>query len=185
MNELFDSLSDRDVQLIDRLVDALNQSSFDYLELKSGDTYLSIGKGALPTNALQGNTQGPAQAQASAGASAAGPATMADPAVAAAAAQQPQVDEAIEPGTVAVKAPTIGRFYSRPEPSAEPFVTVGAQVSADATIGLIEVMKLFNSVEAGVAGTVSRILVEDGELVEHGQVLMTVRPAGGDGERAA
>ena len=62
--------------------------------------------------------------------------------------------------------------------SAPPFVTVGAGVSAIATIGLVEVMKVFNAVAAGHEGKVVEICVEDGSAVEAGQVLIRIVPTG-------
>ncbi len=70
----------------------------------------------------------------------------------------------------------MGRFYAKPEPGAAPFVSVGAKVSADSTVGLIEVMKVFTAVRAGVHGVVTEICVQDEQLVEYGQVLFRIRP---------
>jgi acetyl-CoA carboxylase biotin carboxyl carrier protein len=74
-----------------------------------------------------------------------------------------------------IKAPTLGTFYRAPSPGAPPFVKVGDRVIAGQTVGIVEVMKLFNAVEADVAGTVVAIHAEDGVLVEHDQPLITVR----------
>lgn len=76
-----------------------------------------------------------------------------------------------------VSAPLLGTFYRAPRPGADPFVQVGDSVTADTVIGIIEVMKLMNSVPAGIAGTVTEIVVENGQLVEHGQTLLRIRPA--------
>ena len=84
---------------------------------------------------------------------------------------------AFPPGSVLVKSPMVGSFYRAPEPGARPFVEVGQTVQADSTVCIIEVMKLMNSIPAPVAGTVTHILVGDGEAVEYGQVLMVVDPA--------
>ena len=80
------------------------------------------------------------------------------------------------PGEVAVSAPLLGIFYRASAPGEKPFVEIGQKVAADDTICLIEVMKLFNSVKAGVTGTVTRILPDNGKMVEHGQVLIHVKP---------
>jgi acetyl-CoA carboxylase biotin carboxyl carrier protein len=71
----------------------------------------------------------------------------------------------------------IGRFYSQPEPGAAPYVAVGAQVEADTTVCLVEAMKMFNAVPAGMAGTIAQVCAQDATLVEYGQVLFRVRPA--------
>ena len=75
-----------------------------------------------------------------------------------------------------VRASMLGQFYGAPKPGAAPFVTVGSKVQRDTAIGIIEVMKLMNSISAGVDGEVVEILACDGELVEFDQVLMRVRP---------
>jgi acetyl-CoA carboxylase biotin carboxyl carrier protein len=74
-----------------------------------------------------------------------------------------------------VPAPIAGVFYRAPGPDADPFVEVGQQVTADDVIGIVEVMKLMNTVRAGVAGTVVEICVENAELVEYEQVLVRIR----------
>jgi acetyl-CoA carboxylase biotin carboxyl carrier protein len=73
-----------------------------------------------------------------------------------------------------VSAPLLGTFYRAPKPGAEPYVETGSAVQEDTIIGIIEVMKLMNTVRAGVAGTVVEILVTDGALVEYGQALLRV-----------
>lgn len=79
-------------------------------------------------------------------------------------------------GAVAVRSPIVGTFYRAARPGAEPFVEVGDQVDASTVIGLVETMKLFNSVEAGVAGTVVEIVTDNATAVEQEQVLLYVRP---------
>jgi len=79
-------------------------------------------------------------------------------------------------GMVAVVAPMLGTFYARPSPDQPPFVTVGATVQAHDTVGLVEVMKMFNTVKAGVAGTVHRVVAESGTTVQAGQALLLILP---------
>ncbi len=76
-----------------------------------------------------------------------------------------------------MRAPNLGTFYRSPKPGAAPYVTVGQTVGADTEVCLIEVMKLFTSVLAGVGGAVRRVLVEDAELVEYDQPLFLIEPA--------
>jgi acetyl-CoA carboxylase biotin carboxyl carrier protein len=79
-------------------------------------------------------------------------------------------------GGAEVPAPLLGTFYHAPRPGAEPFIKLGDMVTPDTIIGIIEVMKLMNSVPAGVAGVVTAIVAGNGTLVEHGQALIRVRP---------
>jgi acetyl-CoA carboxylase biotin carboxyl carrier protein len=79
-----------------------------------------------------------------------------------------------DPNSVGVTAPLLGTFYRAPKPGAAPFVEVGSQVEEDTIIGIIEVMKLMNTVRAGVRGKVIQILCRDGALVEYGETLMRV-----------
>jgi acetyl-CoA carboxylase biotin carboxyl carrier protein len=80
-------------------------------------------------------------------------------------------------GATAIEAPMLGTFYRAPGPGEEPFVEVGASVDPDSTVCIIEVMKMMNSVSAGVAGTVVEVAAENGQLVEYGEPLFYVRPA--------
>jgi acetyl-CoA carboxylase biotin carboxyl carrier protein len=79
-------------------------------------------------------------------------------------------------GAVAIRAPMLGRFFRAPSPSEPPYVEVGKRVGANDPVCLIEVMKLFTTVNAGVNGTIVALPVANGEMVEHGQVLFLVRP---------
>jgi len=80
-------------------------------------------------------------------------------------------------GLLAVRAPMVGVFYLRPSPDQAPFVALGSKVQARDTVCLVEVMKMFNTVTAEVAGTVERILAENGKPVQHGQIVMLIKPA--------
>ena len=176
MSNAFDLLSDDEVRQITCLVESLDRSTFDFLQLELGDMKLTIGKGNAPSAGLAAPATAPVMAPAAAAVAAPAPAPAA-PAVAAAPAPAAKQESPAEAGTIAITAPIMGRFYARPEPGAEPFVTLGATVDGDATIGLIEVMKVFNAVRAGVSGVITEICVEDAQFIEFGQVLFRVRPA--------
>jgi acetyl-CoA carboxylase biotin carboxyl carrier protein len=75
-----------------------------------------------------------------------------------------------------IPAPLLGIFWHAPRPGADDFVKPGDRVTADTVIGIIEVMKLMNSVSAGVAGVVLEITAPNGEMVEHGQTLIRIQP---------
>jgi acetyl-CoA carboxylase biotin carboxyl carrier protein len=84
--------------------------------------------------------------------------------------------QSTEDGLVEVKSPLLGVFYRAPKPGEAAFVEVGSRVEEDTVIGIVEVMKLMNSARAGVRGEVVEILGVNGEMVEHGEALMLVRP---------
>jgi acetyl-CoA carboxylase biotin carboxyl carrier protein len=73
-----------------------------------------------------------------------------------------------------VTAPSVGLFWRAPDPSAPPFVEIGQRVEPDDPVCIVEVMKLFNHVQAGVSGTVRSVEVENGAMVEHGQTLFVI-----------
>ena len=80
-------------------------------------------------------------------------------------------------GMIGIKSPMVGSFYRSPEPGAPPFIEIGSTVNPDSTVCIIEVMKLMNSLPAGVNGTISEILVSDGDPVEYGQILVLIKPS--------
>lgn len=79
-------------------------------------------------------------------------------------------------GTAAIRPSIPGTFYRAAKPGAPPFVEVGAAVGVDTVVGIIETMKVMNSVAAGIAGVVSAIVAVDGQLVNQSTVLVRVRP---------
>ena len=182
MSNSIDLLSESEVRQITSLVETLEQSTFDYLQLEVGAMKLTIGKGnaaaalAAPAPALQPAPQPAVQSTAQ---STVQPVAQATAPAATAPAPAPAAPKQASPeqdGTVAVVAPIMGRFYAKPEPGAAPFVTLGAKVDADASVGLIEVMKVFNAVRAGVSGIITEICVQDAQFIEYGQILFRIRP---------
>lgn len=157
------TLSYAEVAEILKVVDA---STMDELVLEIGDARLVVRRGAPG-----GGVATPAAVSAGQ-ADQAPAATVAAPGLARAAAPAPAPVEGAEP----VESPMVGRFYRCPAPDEPPFVEVGQQVAAGATLCLIEVMKLFTAVEAPTAGTVVDVAVEDGAAVEYDTVLFWIRP---------
>jgi len=80
-------------------------------------------------------------------------------------------------GALTIESPMLGTFYRAEGPGQEPFVKVGDEVSLDTTVCIIEVMKMMNSVPAGVTGTIVEICPHNAELVEYGAPLFRVEPA--------
>ncbi len=164
-------LSEEDVLHILKLID---ESKFDYFQLEVGDLKISVSKGEpIPL------TSAPSSVSPAPAARPAAPVEPPKPAVAAPTMQKeaPKVEaKAAAEGLVPVKAPLLGTFYMAPEPGAPPFVQVGSAVTEDTTVGLIEVMKVFNSVRAAVKGTVVEVVAQNGQFVEYGQTLYLVKP---------
>jgi acetyl-CoA carboxylase biotin carboxyl carrier protein len=140
------------------------QSKFDFLQLEQGERKITVSKGGYV----------PARADA---ALAAVPPARPQPDAGAAPPQAvPAGSAAPEPGLLPVAAPMVGKFYAAPSPSDPPFVMPGTKVAAGATVGLIEVMKVFASIKTETAGVIERILVANGQFVEFGQTLFWIRP---------
>jgi acetyl-CoA carboxylase biotin carboxyl carrier protein len=87
-------------------------------------------------------------------------------------------DDPVPPGLTAIRAPLPGTFYRAPKPGADPYVEVGSRVEPDTVVGLLETMKLFNSVHANVRGEVVEFLIDDAEPADQDAVLILVRPEG-------
>jgi acetyl-CoA carboxylase biotin carboxyl carrier protein len=81
------------------------------------------------------------------------------------------------PTGVMIESPMVGTYYSSSSPDAPPFISVGSQVRADSTVCVIEAMKVFTDIPAGVSGIVAEILVKNGQPVEYGQSLFRINPA--------
>lgn len=84
---------------------------------------------------------------------------------------------AVPEGMLIVRAPNLGTFYKAPKPGAPPYVEIGERVEPDTEICVIEVMKLFTPVRAGVTGIVRQAFVSDAELVEFDQPLFMIEPS--------
>lgn len=162
-------LTHEDVLQILKLID---QSPFDYLELQTGDLKLVVQKHGGLASAVN---SAPTAAPPSASTTSPPPASMTGQWTASTTGTSPASATAGD-GTVCIVAPMVGQFYVAPEPGARPFVEVGSPVEPDTTVGLIEVMKVFNAVKAGVRGVIVERLVQDGQFVEYGQPLFRVRP---------
>jgi acetyl-CoA carboxylase biotin carboxyl carrier protein len=155
------SLTAADVAEILRLVES---SSFDEFSLELDGLKLNFKRSADGSGRDAGGgavlSVPPAQA-----AQIAPTAPMADP---------PAAIAAADPNVHNVHAPMLGTFYRAPKPGEAPYVAVGDAVEKDSIVGIIEVMKLMNTVRAQVSGTVAEILVADGAFVEYGEILLRI-----------
>ena len=85
------------------------------------------------------------------------------------------IEEEIETPKAVIKSPIVGTAYLAPEPGAKPFVSIGKKIKKGETVMIVEAMKTMNHVPSTVDGSVSKILVKDGEPVEFGQPLLSVK----------
>ena len=83
---------------------------------------------------------------------------------------------AADEGLTPIESPMVGTFYSASSPDAKPFVSVGDTVDEDTVVCIIEAMKVFNEIKAGVKGTIAKTQVSNGQAVEYGQPLFHVKP---------
>ena len=81
-----------------------------------------------------------------------------------------------EPGLTIVKSPIVGTFFRAPDPSSPPFVDVGDRVKVGQVLCIVEAMKLMNEIEAEVAGEIVKVHHDNGQPVQYGEPLFTLRP---------
>ncbi len=155
-----------DLEFVRGLIDAVDQSGIDSLEISRGGTRIRIAKTPPPA----ANSLGMQNASA--------PAPPSAPVSPRAAPEAPEVAPSLaavaQTNRVEVMSPMVGTFYRAPSPEAPPYVEVGTRVSKGQTLCILEAMKLMNELESEVAGVVREVLVENGEPVEYGQVLFRI-----------
>jgi acetyl-CoA carboxylase biotin carboxyl carrier protein len=148
-----------DIRKVKKLIELLEESDIDELEIKEGEESVRISRHA--------NKGQPLYAPPGYAPAATAPAT----AVSAATTAEPEVEKLT--GHV-VTSPMVGTFYRSPSPGSPVFVEVGQNVKVGDVVCIVEAMKMMNQIEADKAGTVEAILVEDGEPVEFDQPLITI-----------
>ena len=139
---------DIDEALIRKLAKLLKETGLTEIEFETDDARIRVNAGAS------------------------GPAIAAAPAAAVPAALSPDVADA--PAAGSISSPMVGTAYLSPEPNAATFVKVGDRVTKGQTILIIEAMKVMNPIPAPHPGTVTQILVQDGQPVEFGEPLMVI-----------
>ncbi|NBF05558.1 acetyl-CoA carboxylase biotin carboxyl carrier protein [Pseudomonas sp. Fl5BN2] len=149
-----------DIRKVKKLIELLEESGIDELEIKEGEESVRISRHSK-TPAQQYYAPAPMAAPVAAPAAAA-------PAAAPAAPAAPVLN-----GTVA-RSPMVGTFYRKSSPSSPAFVEVGQSVKKGDTLCIVEAMKMMNHIEAETSGVIESILVEDGQPVEYDQPLFTI-----------
>ena len=153
-----------DLRKIKKLIDLLEESNLAELEIKEGEEVVRLSR--VPKGGVAVAAPAPVAVPAAPAAAVAAPAP-------AAAVEAAPAADALPAGTV-VKAPMVGTFYASATPGAPPLAKVGQQVKVGDTLGIIEAMKMFNQIEAEVAGTIKAILVENSQPVEFDQPMFVI-----------
>jgi len=143
-----------DIRKVKKLIELLEESDINEIEIKEGEESVRISRGSVATTVMAAPV-----------AAAPAPVAAAPAAVAVAASSAP---------ANAVLSPMVGTFYRSPSPSAPKFIEVGQSVKVGDVICIVEAMKMMNQIEADRAGVVEAILVEDGQPVEFDQPLVTI-----------
>ena len=149
-----------DIRKVKKLIELLEESNINELEITEGEESVRISRGAPVTYSAP-----PAPAPVAAPAA---------PAVIAPAAAQAPAPAGDELSGHVVRSPMVGSFYSSPAPGSPAFVQVGQTVAPGDVLCIIEAMKMMNQIEADKAGTIGAILLEDGEPVEFDQPMFTI-----------
>jgi acetyl-CoA carboxylase biotin carboxyl carrier protein len=161
-----------DLDFLRGLIEAVDSSSIDWIEINRAGTRIRISKTPPAAPVMNGTHTTAAHAN---HAAAAAPAPVA-------AAAAPQVEVTPEPAPAAksnlieVKSPMVGTFYRAPAPEAPPYVEVGSTVRKGQTLCILEAMKLMNELESEVDGVVRQVRAENADPVEYGQVLFLIEP---------
>lgn len=158
-----------DVHVIHQLVRLMKRYDLMSIDLVEGPTKIRLrrrNETPAPTAALPAYAPGLYAAPPPPLAPAAAPARVEAPAAAA-----PVSDDAV------IKSPMVGTYYASSSPDAPPFVTVGTTVRPESTVCVIEAMKVFTDIPAGISGKITEVLVKNGQSVEFGQPMFRVQPA--------
>lgn len=173
-------LNENDVETITTLIDKLEESSFNFLKLESQEFKIVIGKNGV-TETVETSVQPSIQNVVKVEQAEPQQETKLEAAPALEVPVQ-EIEEVeakqaadINEEIMTINAATTGIFYAQSEPGAAPYVKVGDNVQEDSTVGLIEIMKVYSAIAAGVSGVITEIHVEDAELVEVGQPLFSVK----------
>jgi acetyl-CoA carboxylase biotin carboxyl carrier protein len=161
-----------DLEFLERLIQAIDRSSLDSIEIERGGTRVRLSKSAPAAPVQAAPAYAPPPGDLPAPPAGPGVAEEAGGAGDAARSTPPQKSHLID-----VTSPMVGTFYRSPAPDAPAYVDVGRKVGKGDTLCIIEAMKLMNELEAEVAGTIAEICVDNAEPVEFGQVLFRVDPA--------
>ena len=156
-----------DVKTVEALVALMTEHDLSEIELRDGVQRLRLRRGAV---------QGPVVVPAALPIAPAMPAAAVQPAGKPADASD-NAAPATKKNLVEIKSETVGTYYAQPKPGEPAYVKLGDRVAPTKVVGLVEVMKTYNELQAGCSGVIVEILVQDAQPVEFGQVLFRVDPS--------
>jgi len=165
-----------DLEFVESLIRALDQSSLDSLELERGGTRIRLSK-SPPLHGTPETGSRSGSMAAHEGAAPPAPSAVPPPPASGPSPTEEEAQSEAPAGLIEITSPMVGTFYRSPSPDAAPYVDVGARVGRGSVLCIIEAMKLMNELESEVEGTIARILVDNAQPVEYGQVLFLVDPA--------
>ena len=167
-----------DLAFVESLIKALDESSLDSLEVERGGTRVRLSKSPMVTLEAGASHVAPPTVPGTCPAEVPVPTPAgASPADEVAMEATPAAEEADHAGLIEGTSPMVGTFYAAPAPDAEPYVEVGHRVGKGTVLCIIEAMKLMNELESEVEGTIAKIMVENAQPVEYGQVLFLIDPS--------
>jgi acetyl-CoA carboxylase biotin carboxyl carrier protein len=147
-----------DIRKVKKLMELLEESGMAEIEIKEGEESVKISRYGASPSLMPAQSLVPQQPVST-------PAPVAT---------SPVVPAENQTSDQSIVSPMVGTFYSAPSPTAKPFVTIGQKINQGDTVGIIEAMKIMNQIEADQSGTVTEILIKDGEAVEFGQPLIVI-----------
>lgn len=163
---------------IKKLIKIVEDSEIDQLEVSRWGKKIKITRRISGSNGHSGDSPVFQIASPMPAVAAPLPATQAAPAVLPSAAPVDSAPPSADKNYIEIKSPMVGTFYTAPAPDAPPYTKIGDRVSVGQVVCIIEAMKLMNEIESEVSGTVAKIVIENAQPVEFGQVLFLIDPAG-------
>jgi acetyl-CoA carboxylase biotin carboxyl carrier protein len=149
---------DADLQKIEELIDIMERKNLVEVEIKHGEDKILLKRYQPQAAVATVPMMAPAAPMVPAGSTPTGSAST------------------LQEGLVEIKSSVVGTFYSAPSPESEPYVEVGTHVDEQTVVCIIEAMKVMNEIKAETNGTITEILVTNGQAVQYGQVLFRVKP---------
>ena len=150
--------------MLEQMVKLMAAHDLNTVDVRDGERRVILKRGAAVVHAAPAAPAIPAAHTGVAASAATAPPTTPPPAA------------SPDAGLVPIKSPMVGTFYAASSPDAKPFVTVGSTVDEETDVCVVEAMKVFNNIKAETRGTIAKVVVNNGQTVEFGQVLFLVKP---------